>query len=303
MNRTMSLYHISVKAEPDWAIPAAGSNNLDQNESRNSIDDCAHVSDQRIKKENVNSSIVHMKLAAAESSSNEPVAAEAPGEPLRVSTPGYHRRTIWCAKERSSNFSKQECQLLHGIIDKYSEIMFNKKTDSATNMKKKATWVKIEAEFNAVSTNKRTLRQLQAKLDNMKRNRRKKERSEANSLTKVVVIPRSATPTNNDSESRVSLLTTENDCLNTTANDRVSLITTTSDCVSLNTTANDCVSLNTTANNGVSLNTTANNCVSPEEFADVDEQPFNVIFKAMTPLSPKLARSVFASEYRLLRDV
>ncbi|XP_063545650.1 uncharacterized protein LOC134753643 isoform X2 [Cydia strobilella] len=239
----MSLYNISVKAEPDWAIGS----NVDQNESRNSIDGSAHASDQRIKKENENSSNVDMKLAAAKSSSNEPAAAGVPGEALRVATPGYHRRSNWYSKERSSNFSKQECQLLRAIIDKYSEILFNKKTDTATNLKKKAIWVKIEAEFNAVSPNKRTLRQLQAKLDNMKRNRRKKERSEANSLTKVVVIPRLAPPTN-DSDDRLSL--------NTTTNDRESLHTMTDDCESLDTMTNGDLSL--------------------DAFTDVDEQAFNV---------------------------
>ncbi|XP_069357208.1 myb/SANT-like DNA-binding domain-containing protein 3 isoform X2 [Maniola hyperantus] len=76
-------------------------------------------------------------------------------------------------KERSLNFSKEEKARFKNLIDKYQAVLFNKKTDNCNNVQKKKAWNAIHAEFNALSENPRTLKQLQAKFDNMKRNARK----------------------------------------------------------------------------------------------------------------------------------
>ncbi|XP_069354969.1 myb/SANT-like DNA-binding domain-containing protein 3 [Maniola hyperantus] len=76
-------------------------------------------------------------------------------------------------RERSLNFSKEEKARFKNLIDKYQAVLFNKKTDNCNNVQKKKAWNAIHAEFNALSENPRTLKQLQAKFDNMKRNARK----------------------------------------------------------------------------------------------------------------------------------
>ncbi|XP_047518576.1 myb/SANT-like DNA-binding domain-containing protein 3 isoform X2 [Pieris napi] len=76
-------------------------------------------------------------------------------------------------KERSVNFGKEEKDRFKNLIEKYHHILFNKKTDNSNNLQKKKAWSAIHAEFNALSNNPRTIKQLQAKFDNMKRNARK----------------------------------------------------------------------------------------------------------------------------------
>lgn len=81
----------------------------------------------------------------------------------------------WCFiyRERAVNFSKLEKERFQCLIEKYKDILFTKKTDNISNIKKNKTWAAIHAEFNAGGDHARTLRQLKAKFDNMKRNARK----------------------------------------------------------------------------------------------------------------------------------
>ncbi|CAH2096783.1 unnamed protein product [Euphydryas editha] len=83
--------------------------------------------------------------------------------------------------ERALNFTKDEKNRFQSLIEKHKQILFIKKTDNDSNLKKNKIWAVIHAEFNAGGDQPRTLRQLKAKFDNMKRNARKNASQERQS--------------------------------------------------------------------------------------------------------------------------
>ncbi|CAK1549538.1 unnamed protein product [Leptosia nina] len=76
---------------------------------------------------------------------------------------------LFTTKERAVNFSQAEKNRFQNLLQKYKDVLFCKKTDHASNTLKSRTWNAIYEEFNAGVEQTRTLRQLKAKFDNMKR--------------------------------------------------------------------------------------------------------------------------------------
>jgi Myb/SANT-like DNA-binding domain len=75
---------------------------------------------------------------------------------------------------RASNFNAAEEALLMALIKKYCHIIECKKTDALSNKQKEHGWDKLHAEFNAQSgAHARTVVNLKAKFDNLKRNVKK----------------------------------------------------------------------------------------------------------------------------------
>ncbi|KAJ8728582.1 hypothetical protein PYW07_006278 [Mythimna separata] len=85
------------------------------------------------------------------------------------------------SKERGSNFSNNELEILKRLIDDNKHILLCKKTDAISQGLKEKTWNDIHMQFNASSSRHRSVKQLKYKFDNMKKSARKeasKERQE-----------------------------------------------------------------------------------------------------------------------------
>ncbi|XP_061376733.1 uncharacterized protein LOC116770675 isoform X2 [Danaus plexippus] len=77
-------------------------------------------------------------------------------------------------KSRGPNFSSKEKEILIHLIDKYKEIIGNKKTDAVTIAAKNQGWEKLTEEFNLLSSFcSRKVDQLKTCWDNLKRTTRK----------------------------------------------------------------------------------------------------------------------------------
>ncbi|KAK4887114.1 hypothetical protein RN001_003385 [Aquatica leii] len=78
-------------------------------------------------------------------------------------------------RERSSNFTESEKELLLNIVtDSFFEVIENKKTDSVTIKKKNETWDLVAVSFNAMTTNiARNGIQLNTAYNNIKRKLKK----------------------------------------------------------------------------------------------------------------------------------
>lgn len=87
---------------------------------------------------------------------------------------------MFCSRERGSNFTNSELELLKTLIDDNKHILLCKKTDAVSQAQKEKTWGKIHMEFNANSSKHRTIKQLKYKFDNMKKCARK--------VSKVILI-------------------------------------------------------------------------------------------------------------------
>ncbi|XP_046389949.1 uncharacterized protein LOC124158729 [Ischnura elegans] len=86
-------------------------------------------------------------------------------------------------RARSSNFT-QECTInLVNIVNKYSHIIENKRTDSVMWQEKKNAWIRITNEFNYMAIERRTPEQLKQKYETLKKEAR---REAANMLVKPV---------------------------------------------------------------------------------------------------------------------
>ncbi|KAJ8717013.1 hypothetical protein PYW08_005412 [Mythimna loreyi] len=86
------------------------------------------------------------------------------------------------SKERGSNFSNNELEILKRLIDDNKHILLCKKTDAISQGLKEKTWNDIHMQFNASSSRHRSVKQLKYKFDNMKKSARKeasKERQES----------------------------------------------------------------------------------------------------------------------------
>lgn len=74
---------------------------------------------------------------------------------------------------RASNFTKEDQLLLVEVIKKFKHFVENKATDKMSWREKAEAWKKVEVEYNAQSSTKRTLQQLQGKYENLKTEVRK----------------------------------------------------------------------------------------------------------------------------------
>lgn len=74
---------------------------------------------------------------------------------------------------RASNFTKEYQLLLVEVIKKFKHFVENKATDKMSWREKAEAWKKVEVEYNAQSSTKRTLQQLQGKYENLKTEVRK----------------------------------------------------------------------------------------------------------------------------------
>jgi Myb/SANT-like DNA-binding domain len=89
-------------------------------------------------------------------------------------------------RPRAVNFLPSEHTLLVKLVDKYKNIVENKKTDAVSNDKKTSGWVKLTEEFNVLSgTYPRTLNNLKSKFDNIKRSTKKIITAERNERFKT----------------------------------------------------------------------------------------------------------------------
>lgn len=95
--------------------------------------------------------------------------------PLSLNSPD----TDTCKKRnRSSNFSSHEKNLLIHILEKYQEVIESKKNDKASLQEKEKVWDQVREEFNELSMKKpvRTAKQLKVCYENLKRKIRKETR-------------------------------------------------------------------------------------------------------------------------------
>lgn len=91
--------------------------------------------------------------------------------------------TDTCKKRnRSSNFSSHEKNLLIHILEKYQEVIESKKNDKASLQEKEKVWDQVREEFNELSMKKpvRTARQLKVCYENLKRKIRKETQNVTN---------------------------------------------------------------------------------------------------------------------------
>nr|CAI5840972.1 unnamed protein product [Callosobruchus analis]CAI5840974.1 unnamed protein product [Callosobruchus analis] len=65
-------------------------------------------------------------------------------------------------------FTTSEKALLLNLVDKFKDLIENKKTDGATLEKKKEAWEKVTRLFNANSETQRQCKQLRKFWDNLK---------------------------------------------------------------------------------------------------------------------------------------
>lgn len=81
-------------------------------------------------------------------------------------------------RNRSSNFSSHEKNLLIHILEKYQEVIESKRNDKASLQEKERVWDQVREEFNELSMKKpvRTAKQLKVCYENLKRKIRKETR-------------------------------------------------------------------------------------------------------------------------------
>lgn len=82
-------------------------------------------------------------------------------------------------RDRSSNFTENDKELLLSIVPEYFSAIENKKTDGATVKEKNKAWEAVAEMFNAASTNDhRTWQQLKNSYNNIKRKLKKENADE-----------------------------------------------------------------------------------------------------------------------------
>lgn len=79
-------------------------------------------------------------------------------------------------RERSANFNNAEIQLIVSLVERYKQIIENKKTDAVTNKDKESAWKKIKSSFNSceISTTERSWKTLKLKYEGIKKTAKKK---------------------------------------------------------------------------------------------------------------------------------
>lgn len=97
----------------------------------------------------------------------------------RSSSPLSHETDNGKKRNRCSNFSSHEKNLLIHILEKYQETVECKKSDKASLQEKERVWQLVTQEFNELSMSKpeRTNRQLKMCYENLKRRIRKETSS------------------------------------------------------------------------------------------------------------------------------
>lgn len=119
-------------------------------------------------------------------------------------------------RERSTNFSSDERDLLVSLLQKYKDILENKKNDGATWKNKEMAWKLIEKQFNAQSDGSfRSSKTLRIKYEGLKRTVRKKSALQSE-LNRTGGGPNRATRldgTEQQIKSMISLNTTHDDSL------------------------------------------------------------------------------------------
>ncbi|KAJ8950543.1 hypothetical protein NQ314_007852 [Rhamnusium bicolor] len=88
---------------------------------------------------------------------------------------------------RTANYSLEEKNVLLQLVQKYKNIIENKKTDASSNAEKESIWRKIYAEFNSVAPNniERDVTSLKKAYLNMKKTVRKEIAEERLSILKT----------------------------------------------------------------------------------------------------------------------
>ncbi|KAI4460658.1 hypothetical protein MML48_5g00010615 [Holotrichia oblita] len=91
------------------------------------------------------------------------------------------------ARVRLVNFTESENEVLVLIINKYKDIVENKKTDNVSNSEKITAWQNIAKEFNSQSPNfvTRSVDSLKKYYDNLKKGMRKRAASERSKMYKT----------------------------------------------------------------------------------------------------------------------
>ncbi|KAI4469770.1 hypothetical protein MML48_1g19026 [Holotrichia oblita] len=91
------------------------------------------------------------------------------------------------ARVRSVNFTESEKEVLVLIINKYKDIVENKKTDNVSNSEKTTAWQNIAKEFNSQSPNfvTRSVESLKKYYDNLKKGMRKRAARERSEMYKT----------------------------------------------------------------------------------------------------------------------
>ncbi|KAH9642804.1 hypothetical protein HF086_012298 [Spodoptera exigua] len=82
------------------------------------------------------------------------------------------------SKERGSNFSSNELEILKRLIDDNKHVLLCKKTDAISQGIKEKTWIDIHMQFNASNSRYRSIKQLKYKFDNLKKSARKEASKE-----------------------------------------------------------------------------------------------------------------------------
>lgn len=82
-------------------------------------------------------------------------------------------------RDRSSNFTETDKELLMSIVSEYFIQIENKKTDGTTLKDKQKAWEKVAETFNAATTNEnRSWQQLKTSYNNIKRKLKKENADE-----------------------------------------------------------------------------------------------------------------------------
>lgn len=72
--------------------------------------------------------------------------------------------------DRSSHFGEEEVAIFRNLVEKYRDIILNKKTDCVSVTQKDAAWKNLTDEFNATSGKSfRTVTQMKNKFNNMRK--------------------------------------------------------------------------------------------------------------------------------------
>lgn len=76
---------------------------------------------------------------------------------------------VYCYIFRSCNFTSHEEDLLVSLVEKYSSVVESKKTNAVTWSQKRDMWDKIASEFQKQCETYRTVSNLKAKYENLKK--------------------------------------------------------------------------------------------------------------------------------------
>lgn len=75
--------------------------------------------------------------------------------------------------QKIGKFKESEVEILVKLVDKYKNIIENKKTDATTWKEKQKTWAQITNEFNATCGSSRPPKNIKCKYDNLKKTAKK----------------------------------------------------------------------------------------------------------------------------------